>query len=639
MVDILYAPILGQSNGRNMKNFVGDEDAGYTLLESSLSHLTGLTVKSAFEDAAGDPIALAVGGSAVDGDRTKMSDSKIWWYPDSARPGGALLNALEIMHDQYDTLAQQGEVKITLIWSQGEHAAEVIGAASDKDAEAARYLQATQAIFDYIQADMGVPVDFYLMQTDYLNEMGALNEGISQQVIDNIQDGVSRVRSAQENLAGSHGNVHLAVNYDDLLDAFNPLDADKFNDKWHLAADSYEVVGLRLAEYIAGNLGYMGGGTGEDRYLKGSIQADTLRGGLADDYIFGGQGDDNLRGDEGNDYISGEEGADILRGDAGNDTLIGGAGDDRFYGDAGDDFMRGDAGDDNLKGNTGNDVLIGGDGNDILRGEDDNDYLIGGLGRDKLIGGDGADIFRFFTTAESVRTGSQYDGILDFQKGSDIIDLSGLGFTHVTEGDSAAGELRLLYSANSDRTYVLDDHGSDFLFYLSGDWRGNLNDADFVFGSPALPPVSANEGEALIGTLSDDKLIGTAGNDTLLGLAGKDTLTGGDGNDLLDGGMDQDRMYGGNGADVFRFSYTGDSVRGPSAARSYDSIMDFEHGVDKIDLSALAFTGLGTAEGELRIEYSAGSNRTYLRDDFGSDFEFYLQGDYRNILSENDFVF
>ena len=96
---------------------------------------------------------------------------------------------------------------------------------------------------------------------------------------------------------------------------------------------------------------------------------------------------------------------------------------------------------------------------------------------------------------------------------------------------------------------------------------------------------------------------------------------------------------GGNGADVFRFSYTGDSVRGPSAARSYDSIMDFEHGVDKIDLSALAFTGLGTAEGELRIEYSAGSNRTYLRDDFGSDFEFYLQGDYRNILSENDFVF
>lgn len=43
MVDIIYAPVLGQSNGQSMKNFYGDADSGHTTLEAGLESITGLT--------------------------------------------------------------------------------------------------------------------------------------------------------------------------------------------------------------------------------------------------------------------------------------------------------------------------------------------------------------------------------------------------------------------------------------------------------------------------------------------------------------------------------------------------------------------------------------------------------------------
>jgi Ca2+-binding RTX toxin-like protein len=71
----------------------------------------------------------------------------------------------------------------------------------------------------------------------------------------------------------------------------------------------------------------------------------------------------------------------------------------------------------------------------------------------------------------------------------------------------------------------------------------------------------------------DDDLDGGAGNDVMRGHAGADTLDGGAGDDTLVGGEDGDRFVfaGANGA---------------------DRIIDFQDGVDRIDLTAYAVNGV-----------------------------------------------
>jgi len=80
--------------------------------------------------------------------------------------------------------------------------------------------------------------------------------------------------------------------------------------------------------------------------------------------------------------------------------------------------------------------------------------------------------------------------------------------------------------------------------------------------------------DTMKGTKSGDKLRGTDGADSLLGKGGNDKLWGNAGDDSLVGGAGDDTLWGGEGADAF--VYTG-------AGR--DRIMDFETGIDTIDLS------------------------------------------------------
>ena len=85
-----------------------------------------------------------------------------------------------------------------------------------------------------------------------------------------------------------------------------------------------------------------------------------------------------------------------------------------------------------------------------------------------------------------------------------------------------------------------------------------------------------------IRTRLGDTLAGFAGNDTLIGRGGNDLLLGGAGNDLLAPGAGQgDVLDGGRGADIFRFTAA------PGA--NFASILDFQHGIDKIELSHLVF--------------------------------------------------
>ena len=84
------------------------------------------------------------------------------------------------------------------------------------------------------------------------------------------------------------------------------------------------------------------------------------------------------------------------------------------------------------------------------------------------------------------------------------------------------------------------------------------------------------------GGTGEDSLSGGAGNDRLFGDGDNDTLIGGAGKDELTGGG-----FNGSGdlsVDTFVFTAVTDS--GVTNA-TRDTILDFEDGVDKIDLSAI----------------------------------------------------
>ena len=111
-------------------------------------------------------------------------------------------------------------------------------------------------------------------------------------------------------------------------------------------------------------------------------------------------------------------------------------------------------------------------------------------------------------------------------------------------------------------------------------------------------------------------------------------MLGGAGNDVLNGGAGTDRLTGGSGKDVFVF---------PDASR--DTIIDFQHGVDKIDLgwwvsdmaaAAFHFLGAGSFQhhaGDAR--FSNGLFQLDVNGDGQADLSIALTG----TLTASDFVF
>jgi Ca2+-binding RTX toxin-like protein len=88
--------------------------------------------------------------------------------------------------------------------------------------------------------------------------------------------------------------------------------------------------------------------------------------------------------------------------------------------------------------------------------------------------------------------------------------------------------------------------------------------------------------ENAIGSNADDALTGNSANNLLQGGGGIDRLDGGAGQDTLIGGDGADYMIGGAGADKFVFEKTSDF-----GAVGWDTVADFQRGVDKIDLSKI----------------------------------------------------
>lgn len=94
-------------------------------------------------------------------------------------------------------------------------------------------------------------------------------------------------------------------------------------------------------------------------------------------------------------------------------------------------------------------------------------------------------------------------------------------------------------------------------------------------------------GDTVNAQAGDDIVYGRAGNDTIQGMNGHDTIYGGSGNDKITGGGGPDDLWGGSGNDIFIYTATSDSAPPPPAGSGFDTIHDFHHGFDKIDVSLI----------------------------------------------------
>ncbi|MDC6378728.1 calcium-binding protein [Pseudomonas graminis] len=293
--------------------------------------------------------------------------------------------------------------------------------------------------------------------------------------------------------------------------------------------------------------------------------------------------------------------------------------------------------------------LIGNDTAEIIRGLGGDDVLQGAGGRDVLAGGLGSDIFRFTQISDSYRTATETgsDRILDFDASQDRVDLISLGLTGL--GDGHNGTLAIQANADGTRTYLksfdADADGQRFELAFEGNLTGQLNSTNVLFTAPTVEGTAGKD--VITGTALSEVIYGLAGNDRIDGGRGSDVIIGGAGADQLSGGDDPNlSVYGRNGindADVFRYTAATDSYRTDSQS-FVDLIVRFANNNDKIDVSALGYTGFGDGTGTtLKVVYNHDLDRTYLKDveadAQGHRFEIGLTGDWTQDLGTTDMIF
>ncbi len=380
------------------------------------------------------------------------------------------------------------------------------------------------------------------------------------------------------------------------------------------------------------------GGTGDD-LIAGAGGADVLNGLGGNDRLEGGWGDDTLNGGTGADQLAGGEGDDTLAGSAGADRLVGGNGSDTAsYAAAGSGVAislavgsangADAAGDtfnsiENVTGSGFNDILVGDVRANVLTGGAGNDRIDGRGGADTMIGGAGNDVYSVDKTLDLI--------VEDAGKGRDVAYVSVNGYTiaanveqvvlsgsaYLAYGNSAANTIGALGSGYHE---IFGYGGNDRLYGGTGAdnlWGGTGNDIYYVNSASDQLIEYADEGIDLAVSTVSFELGGNSGNverlylvgaaaingkgnglvnmllgngaaNLLEGLAGRDTLSGGGGNDTLSGGRDSDLLIGGAGADAFRFAgaYAADA--------GADTIRDFVHGTDRIELEYGYYTALGS---------------------------------------------
>lgn len=565
---ILYAAILGQSNAKGLSTAGPDGESGVTRLQDGLDSMTNYNeIISVLRDG-GTPIDLAVGGTTVDGNRnTSYMPDQVWWYPDENRPGEVLLRAVDLMALQIADMRARGVVTPVVIWGQGEAETRLLGRGPNHQEAVDRYIQATYDVFDYIKARLGDDIQFYIMETGRYNVDAARIAGESEREIQQVLKGLELLRTAQQDMAIDRADIHLAANYSDLRMLHESDPATYPTDVWHMDYDDREIIGDRLAAFIAADMGFNHVITNPGPYPVRALADLTIHAASeasGPNIVNGTSGDDILKGSASGSIINGEAGSDRL-------TATGGA-----------------------------------------------NILIGGLGKDSIIAGPGQDTIVFGANLlPDVSLHSDFISNFQGGQGGDKIDISGLlsAVGYAGSDPVADGYFKLIVEGTRTKfLFDADGNGGSGARYMGALANvTNFSVEHNLIIKPDTASPSAN-GLEIVGTSNPDLIIGTLGEDRIEALAGADMIVGGAGSDLL---------YGGSGIDDFIFdtsvwneSFASSGIS-PGSLDYADIIEDFTTGAggDRINIEILlekaGYTGSDPAQdGYVRVT-QAGSDSIF----------------------------
>lgn len=308
---------------------------------------------------------------------------------------------------------------------------------------------------------------------------------------------------------------------------------------------------------VTGNQGTNITGNASVQLIAGGRGADTINaGGAAQVTIAGGGGNDiiqlNSTGQAGGDaFISLSSGNDTVRMWGGNATVTGSR--------VGDEIE--------LNGGT-NSVVVEKSANFDINGGDNT--IVTGGGKFTVTGSGHDDIT---VTGRSVEIDKAGPGTLDLTLNSTVggsYDLKG----NMTIHQTGAGR------------HSLELDGNDTVYLGAGDANiTNLRGTTVFGGSGRLTFEGNGSGnDSVMAGSGSSTILGGGGFDTIIGGSGAMKADGGSGQDLLIGGSFKDTLTGGSGGDTFRF------VNGGGASTASHVITDFQHGLDKIDLSGGGYT-------------------------------------------------
>jgi Ca2+-binding RTX toxin-like protein len=188
----------------------------------------------------------------------------------------------------------------------------------------------------------------------------------------------------------------------------------------------------------------------------------------------------------------------------------------------------------------------------------------------------------------------QNDGVIESgHSGIDIDGESTTGDSKIINSGEIFADQYAIYARNGTQAITLDNSGTIKGAYVSF-WGGDGADSvinsglmqgvvvlgsggDLYDGRKGRVPISTNPGYP--GSVEGDE-----GNDKIYGGSAKEAFDGGAGFDRISGGKGGDLLTGGADGDTFAYNAVADST---VKASGRDTIADFEHLADRIDLSHL----------------------------------------------------
>ncbi|MFT8245493.1 M10 family metallopeptidase C-terminal domain-containing protein [Roseomonas sp. BN140053] len=250
-------------------------------------------------------------------------------------------------------------------------------------------------------------------------------------------------------------------------------------------------------------------------------------------------------------------------------------------------------------------TIIGGSGNDtVTLATLANDVTIDlGAGDDRLLLANGSNTLTVWNV-ESVQSAGGADvltlgsaiqnGFVDLSAGSDKLILSSAGANSLT-----VSNVETIIGGSRDDAVTL---GAS-VWGVTVDLGGG---SDSLVLADTRNMLTVTNTETILGGSGADRITVTGSAASFIsGGGGADILVGGSGDDTLLGGAEKDLLTGGAGADHFRYTAISDSAA--AAPSLWDSIQDFQHGVDQLEFSGLltgqfsyrgsaAFTGSHNSE-------------------------------------------